>query len=60
MSQHAAALQELEIKVAFLERANNELSEVVYAPRRALDALEERVGILEAQVVALREAGLGG
>jgi SlyX protein len=54
------ALQELEIKLAFLERANTELSDVVYGQQRALDALQERVRLLEAQVDVLRESLLRG
>jgi len=54
------ALQELEIKLAFLERANTELSDVVYGQQRALDGLQERVKLLEAQVDVLREAVLRG
>ena len=54
------ALQELEIKLAFLERANTELSDVVYGQQRVLDGLQERVKILEAQVDVLREAVLRG
>jgi uncharacterized coiled-coil protein SlyX len=50
------ALQELQIKLAFLERANTELSDVVYGQQRALDALLERVQLLEAQVEVLRDA----
>jgi uncharacterized coiled-coil protein SlyX len=51
-----SALQELQIKLAFLERANTELSDVVYGQQRALDALLERVQLLEAQVEVLRDA----
>jgi SlyX protein len=54
------ALQELEIKLAFLERANTELSDVVYGQQRALDALQERMRLLEAQIDVLREAVLRG
>lgn len=60
MADPAAAVQELEIKVAFLEHANAELSDVVYGQRRALDALHERVRLLETQIDVLREAALRG
>lgn len=56
MTDENGALQELEIKLAFLERANTELSDVIYAQQRGLDALLERVQVLEAQVEVLREA----
>ena len=49
-------IERLETKISFLERANNELSEVVYrqhreieALRTRLEALAERVGSLQAQ-----------
>jgi SlyX protein len=60
MSVEARALQELEIKLAFLERANAELGDVVYRQQRALDALSERVKLLEAQMDVLRETVLRG
>jgi uncharacterized coiled-coil protein SlyX len=56
MDVAAGALQELEIKLAFLERANTELSDAVYRQQHALDALLQRVKLLEAQVEVLREA----
>jgi uncharacterized coiled-coil protein SlyX len=56
MDAAAGALQELEIKLAFLERANTELSDVVYRQQGILDALLQRVKLLEAQVEVLREA----
>jgi uncharacterized coiled-coil protein SlyX len=55
-ADEATARQELEIKVAFLEHANAQLSDVVYGQQRALDALSERLAVLEAQVEVLREA----
>jgi uncharacterized coiled-coil protein SlyX len=36
-------LERLELKIAFLERANNELSDVVYRQHREIQALRERV-----------------
>jgi uncharacterized coiled-coil protein SlyX len=52
----AEAIERLEIKVAFLERANNELSDVVYrqhqeiaALRSRLEALVDRVSSLQSQ-----------
>jgi len=55
-ANEAAPLQELEIKVAFLEHANAQLSDSVYGQQRALQALSERLAVLEAQVEVLREA----
>jgi len=50
------ALERLETKIAFLERANNELSDVVYRQQREieglrakLDALAERVDAMHSQ-----------
>lgn len=61
MSGATAALQEeLEIKLAFLEASNNELSDVVYRQQRELEALQQRLGSLEEQLAVLREAVLGG
>jgi SlyX protein len=54
------ALQELEIKLAFLERANSELSDVVYRQQRVLEAMQQRMQVLEAQLEVLRESVLGG
>ncbi len=61
MSGTTATLQEeLEIKLAFLEASNSELSDVVYRQQREIEALQERLGSLEEQLVVLRDAVLGG
>jgi uncharacterized coiled-coil protein SlyX len=39
-------IERLELKIAFLERANNELSDVVYRQHREIQALRERVDAL--------------
>ena len=39
-------LERLESKIAFLERANNELSDVVYRQHREIQALRERLDAL--------------
>ena len=44
MSQ--AAIEALELKLAFLERANQELSDVVYAQQQEIDALKTRLTLL--------------
>jgi SlyX protein len=36
-------LEQIETKIAFLERANAELSDVVYAQRRELDEMQARL-----------------
>ena len=43
---NAEDLERLELKIAFLERANNELSDVVYRQHREIQALRERVDAL--------------
>jgi SlyX protein len=39
-------VERLESKIAFLERANNELSDVVYRQHREIQALRERLEAL--------------
>ncbi len=50
----ADALERLETKIAFLERANNELSDVVYQQHREIEALRARLESLADRVVALQ------
>jgi len=45
-------LEQIEIKIAFLERANAELSEVVYQQRKELDLLHARLTGLTARLDA--------
>jgi len=49
-------LEQIEIKIAFLERANAELSDVVYQQRKELDELHARLAGLTARM----DAGAGG
>ncbi len=42
----AATLEAIELKLAYLERANQELSDVVYAQQQELDALKTRLTLL--------------
>ena len=51
----SAEREELEIKLAFLERANGELSDVAYRQQRELDALRERVTMLEGELGVIKE-----
>lgn len=46
------ALEQIETKVAFLERANAELSDVVYRQHREIEALREQIAALAARVEA--------
>lgn len=48
-------LEQIEIKIAFLERANAELSDVVYQQRREIDELHARL----AGLMARMDAGQG-
>ncbi|HEX8757133.1 MAG TPA: SlyX family protein [Steroidobacteraceae bacterium] len=46
------ALEQIETKIAFLERANAELSDVVYRQHREIEALREQMAALAARVEA--------
>jgi SlyX protein len=45
-------LEQIETKLAFLERANSELSDVVFRQQRVIDALRAQVAMLAAQMRA--------
>jgi uncharacterized coiled-coil protein SlyX len=47
-------IERLESKIAFLERANNELSDVVYRQHREIQGLKERLDALAERVGSLR------
>lgn len=46
MSDNSSAIEALEHKLAYLERANQELSDVVYAQQQEIDALKTRMTLL--------------
>ncbi|MFU8896446.1 MAG: SlyX family protein [Gammaproteobacteria bacterium] len=48
-------LQQLELKLAYLERGNQELSDVVYRQQQDLDALKSRLKRLADQLRAMTE-----
>jgi SlyX protein len=48
------AIERLETKIAFLERANNELSDVVYRQHREIEALRARLEALVDRVGAMQ------
>lgn len=52
----SADIERLELKVAFLERANNELSDVVYRQQLELDQLRARVASLVDRVEAIKDS----
>jgi SlyX protein len=43
---NAQAIEQIEIKIAFLERANADLSDVVFRQHRDIEALREQIGTL--------------
>ena len=45
-SMSAETIESIELKIAYLERANNDLSEVVYRQQQQLDALQAQVAAL--------------
>jgi uncharacterized coiled-coil protein SlyX len=47
-------LERLELKIAYLERANTELSDVVYRQQREIAGLQERFATLKDQFEALK------
>jgi uncharacterized coiled-coil protein SlyX len=47
-------LERVELKIAYLERANNELSDVVYRQQQELAALAERVAMLATRLDAVK------
>jgi SlyX protein len=49
------ALEKIETKLAFLERANSELSDVVFRQQRVIDVLRAQVATLQAQMQASQE-----
>lgn len=53
----AGSIEQIEIKIAFLERANAELSDVVFRQHREIEALRERLGALALRLEA-RETDL--
>jgi uncharacterized coiled-coil protein SlyX len=50
------AVERLETKIAYLERANTELSEVVFRQQRNIDLLREEIATLAARMQTLGES----
>ena len=48
------SIERLELKLAFLERANQELSDVVYRQQQELEELRTRVALLKNSVDAMK------
>jgi SlyX protein len=49
------ALERLETKIAFLERANAELSDVVYRQQHTIDLLRQEIAALASRMQSLGE-----
>jgi uncharacterized coiled-coil protein SlyX len=45
-------IERIELKIAYLERANHELSEVVYRQQLELDALRAQLSVLSGKMAA--------
>jgi uncharacterized coiled-coil protein SlyX len=54
MPMNDTDLERLEVKLAFLERAANELSDVVYRQQQDIAALNERLGALSSRFDAFK------
>jgi SlyX protein len=50
------AIERLEMKIAYLERANNELSDVVYRQQREIQGLRAKMDTLADRVSAMPAA----
>lgn len=50
-------IERLELKIAYLERANNELSDVVFRQQQQLDGLRSRIELLSGRIDALKTEG---
>ena len=44
------AVERIELRIAYLERANNDLSEVVYRQQQEIDALRAELAILSGKL----------
>lgn len=49
---NAETIERIELKIAYLERANNDLSEVVYRQQQQLDALRAELAMLSGKLAA--------
>ncbi len=51
---HSEMLEPIETRIAYLERANSELSEVVFRQQQQIDALQAQIRTLSERVAAAR------
>lgn len=49
---NAEFIERVELKIAYLERANNDLSEVVYRQQQEIDALRAELAVLNGKMEA--------
>jgi SlyX protein len=49
---NAEIIERIELRIAYLERANNDLSEVVYRQQQELDALRAELAVLNGKLEA--------
>lgn len=49
---NAEFIERIELKIAYLERANNDLSEVVYRQQQEIDALRAELAVLNGKMAA--------
>ena len=49
---NAEFIERIELKIAYLERANNDLSEVVYRQQQEIDALRAELAVLNGKMEA--------
>lgn len=49
---NAETIERIELKIAYLERANNDLSEVVYRQQQEIDALRAQLAVLNGKMEA--------
>jgi SlyX protein len=49
---NADFIERVELKIAYLERANNDLSEVVYRQQQQIDALRTELAVLNGKMEA--------
>ncbi len=47
---NAETIERIELKIAYLERANNDLSEVVYRQQQQLDALRAELTVMNGKM----------
>lgn len=59
MAPEYERLEQLELKLAYLERSNQELGDVVYRQQQALDALKARLERVAEQLKEVEEGPRG-